>query len=108
MQSGIETNWSVCGGGGVRVCMLFKSSSLSLSRPRNAAEKRSGSLDVVECNQKRGELHIKHDVGEKTSTKTFTFDKVFGPNSSQIDVYCGVVDPLIQEVLMGYNCTVFA
>jgi len=85
-----------------------ESLSLSLSRPRNASEKRAGSLDVVECNQKRGELHIKHDIGDKTSTKTFTFDKVFGPNSSQIDVYCGVVDPLIQEVLMGYNCTVFA
>ena len=104
-MSGIETNNGVCVGGG----RLFKHLSLSLSpRPRNASEKRAGSLDVVECNQKRGELHIKHDIGEKTSTKTFTFDKVFGPNSSQIDVYCGVVDPLIQEVLMGYNCTVFA
>lgn len=51
---------------------------------------------------------MKHDVGEKSSTKTFTFDKVFGPKSSQIDVYRGVVSPIIEEVLMGYNCTVFA
>ena len=67
-----------------------------------------GSLGVVECNSRRGELLVQHDVGEKSSTKTFTFDKVFGPKSSQIDVYCGVVSPIIEEVLMGYNCTVFA
>jgi len=67
-----------------------------------------GSIEVVECNLRKGEVLVKHDVGEKSSTKTFTFDKVFGPKSSQIDVYRGVVFPIIEEVLMGYNCTVFA
>lgn len=67
-----------------------------------------GSTCVVECNGRQGELHVKHDIGEKTTTKTFTFDKVFGPDSSQIEVYRGVVEPMIEEVLMGYNCTVFA
>lgn len=47
-------------------------------------------------------------VREKCLTKTFTFDKVFGPNSKQVDVYKAVVSPLISEVLQGYNCTVFA
>lgn len=51
---------------------------------------------------------MKQEVGDKTTTKTFTFDKVYGPDSQQIDVYRGVVEPLIEEVLMGYNCTVFA
>ncbi|KAJ9600610.1 hypothetical protein L9F63_026254, partial [Diploptera punctata] len=41
-------------------------------------------------------------------TKTFSFDRVFGPNSKQIDVYMSVVHPMINEVLAGYNCTVFA
>lgn len=51
---------------------------------------------------------VRQEVGEKTTTKTFTFDKVYGTDSRQIDVYRGVVEPLIEEVLMGYNCTVFA
>lgn len=41
-------------------------------------------------------------------TKKFTFDRAFGPESKQSDVYEAVVAPLINEVLSGYNCTVFA
>ena len=41
-------------------------------------------------------------------TKAFTFDKVFGPQCTQITVYKEVVFPIIEEVLLGYNCTVFA
>lgn len=41
-------------------------------------------------------------------TKKFTFDRTFGPLSKQTDVYHAVVSPLIEEVLAGYNCTVFA
>lgn len=47
-------------------------------------------------------------VRDKAQVKKFTFDRVFGPDSKQIDVYKTVVSPLIQEVLQGYNCTVFA
>ena len=70
-------------------------------------EKRNGSQIIVQCNWRKGELQVKQDVGEKT-TKTFTFGKVCRPESQQIDVYRGVVEPMIEEVLMGYNCTVFA
>lgn len=41
-------------------------------------------------------------------TKKFTFDRTFGPESKQSDVYHVVAGPLINEVLAGYNCTVFA
>ncbi|XP_034231608.1 kinesin-like protein KIF11-A [Thrips palmi] len=41
-------------------------------------------------------------------TKTFSFDKVFEPSATQTDVYQAVVDPLIKDVLNGFNCTVFA
>lgn len=47
-------------------------------------------------------------VKDKSQTKTFTFDRVFGPDSKQVEIYKTVVSPLIQEVLQGYNCTVFA
>lgn len=40
--------------------------------------------------------------------KTFTYDQVFGPSATQADVYERVVEPIVDEVLEGYNCTVFA
>lgn len=57
----------------------------------------------MECNNAK-----EVSVRDKSTTKTFTFDRVFGPDSKQIDVYKVVVSPLISEVLQGYNCTVFA
>jgi len=48
-------------------------------------------------------------VVEKSSlSKSFSFDRVFGVNSKQVDVYKVVAAPLVEEVLLGYNCTVFA
>lgn len=40
--------------------------------------------------------------------KKYTFDKVFDTFSSQVEVYSTVVYPLINYVLSGYTCTVFA
>lgn len=33
---------------------------------------------------------------------------VFGASTKQIDVYRSVVCPILDEVIMGYNCTIFA
>lgn len=99
-------------------------------RPINNSEKASRSCVVVNCNGTK-EIVVKERPVEKLM-KTFTFDKVFGPESKQVpeaigifwflsvhginyelrnfqlDVYKTVVHPLIEEVLAGYNCTVFA
>ncbi|KAH7926333.1 kinesin-domain-containing protein [Leucogyrophana mollusca] len=41
-------------------------------------------------------------------TRTYPFDIVFGPEADQAMVYHDVVSPMLDEVLMGYNCTLFA
>ncbi|TFY60095.1 hypothetical protein EVG20_g7553, partial [Dentipellis fragilis] len=41
-------------------------------------------------------------------TKTYPFDLVFGPEADQAMIYQDVVSPMLDEVLMGYNCTLFA
>ena len=41
-------------------------------------------------------------------TRTYPFDTVFGPEADQALVYHEVVGPMLDEVLMGYNCTLFA
>jgi hypothetical protein len=39
---------------------------------------------------------------------TFTFDRVFGLDSTQKEVYDEAAKPIIQSVLDGFNGTIFA
>ncbi|KZV61068.1 kinesin-domain-containing protein [Peniophora sp. CONT] len=41
-------------------------------------------------------------------TRTYPFDIVFGPEADQAMVFNDVVQPMLDEVLQGYNCTLFA
>ncbi|XP_057307316.1 kinesin-like protein KIF11-B isoform X2 [Hydractinia symbiolongicarpus] len=79
-------------------------------RPRNQHEIKLGSANVVEVNLPIKEITVRQEMNymDKGNNKTFSFDKVFGPNSRQIDVYKSMVCPVIDEVLQGYNCTIFA
>lgn len=50
-----------------------------------------------------------HDPSKQdVPSRTYTFDRVFGDRSSQEVVYKFVVEPLVEQVIQGYNCTVFA
>ncbi|XP_005188525.3 kinesin-like protein Klp61F [Musca domestica] len=75
-------------------------------RPLNRREKCIHSTEIVEVVSHK-EIVARHSLESKL-TKKFTFDRTFGPESKQVDVYAAVVGPLIEEVLSGYNCTVFA
>ncbi|XP_062380289.1 kinesin-like protein KIF11 [Sardina pilchardus] len=78
-------------------------------RPFNASERKSGSHGVIDCDLNRREVSIRTGgVTDKNARKTYTFDMVFGQPSKQIDVYRSVVCPILDEVMMGYNCTIFA
>ncbi|XP_063699517.1 kinesin-like protein Klp61F [Culicoides brevitarsis] len=75
-------------------------------RPMNSRERGIRSQEVVEVpNHKEVIARVLLDA--KTQKK-FSFDRAFGPDSKQHEVYATVVAPLIDEVLSGYNCTVFA
>ncbi|VDM48104.1 unnamed protein product [Toxocara canis] len=46
---------------------------------------------------------------ERSSWREFgPFDRVYDMDSSQSTIYMDVIDPLIKQVIQGYNCTVFA
>ena len=64
----------------------------------NKAEKEARSYSVVDCPNSR-EVTVK-EKATSSITKTFQFDKVFGIQSKQLDVYRAVVEPLIGQVLM--------
>lgn len=63
-------------------------------------------MEVVEATTNR-DIIVKQTIDTKM-TKKYSFDRTFGQESKQTDVYSTVVAPLIEEVLAGYNCTVFA
>ncbi|XP_054153934.1 kinesin-like protein KIF11 [Oppia nitens] len=75
-------------------------------RPLKANEKKN----VIEVISDRKEVRINEskNSNERYNSKTFTFDNAFNADTSQLHIYKCVVEPLIQQVVMGYNCTVFA
>ncbi len=78
-------------------------------RPLSSAEKAEGAPAVVRTNSERREVEISlGGGGPKRLTKTYTFDRVFGSFSTQAEVFDSVVEPIVQETLQGFSCTVFA
>lgn len=84
-------------------------------RPLNNREITSGERPVLLCAEDRREVvcvapvtQRKGPAASANSKKTYTYDHVFGPDASQADVFEGIVMPIVDEVLQGYNCTVFA
>uniref|UniRef100_A0A8C8H3K2 Kinesin-like protein n=1 Tax=Oncorhynchus tshawytscha TaxID=74940 RepID=A0A8C8H3K2_ONCTS len=64
---------------------------------------------VIDTVENRKEINVRTGgIGDKAARKMYTFDMVFGPAAKQIDVYKSVVCPILDEVISGYNCTVFA
>ena len=51
---------------------------------------------------------IKEEFHTFNSNLNFTFDHVFSPQSSQVDVYNTVCGQLIDDIMCGYNGTIFA
>ncbi|KAH9361061.1 hypothetical protein HPB48_002923 [Haemaphysalis longicornis] len=77
--------------------------------PPNAQEKKMGFMTAVEVVPDRKEILVNDRLPqERAIRKSFIFDQVFGPEAKQVDVYQAVMGSTIAEVMMGYNCTVFA
>ncbi|GAA56276.1 kinesin family member 11, partial [Clonorchis sinensis] len=70
--------------------------------PLNKQEQEKGALSCVTCS--RDKITVK----DRSTSKVFTFDHVFHPFVKQIEVYNAMVKPVVEEILMGYNCTIFA
>ncbi|CUA77623.1 Kinesin-like protein bimC [Aspergillus nidulans FGSC A4] [Rhizoctonia solani] len=85
-------------------------------RGRNTREQADNSPIIVEIDGPRSEeITIETALPQSTfgvytpaPTRTYPFDRVFGPEADQAMVYHDIVAPVLEEVLNGYNCTVFA
>ncbi|KAJ4374089.1 Kinesin- motor protein [Neocucurbitaria cava] len=77
-------------------------------RGRNDREVRENSGVVVSTNGIKGST-VELSMGPSAlSNKTYQFDKVFSPAADQNMVFDEVVSPILDEVLDGFNCTIFA
>ena len=59
-------------------------------------------------NPSSSELKLRQATQRGTVLKTYGFDTVYGPTASQEEVYQTTVSPIVEEVLKGFNCTIFA
>ncbi|XP_057949192.1 kinesin-like protein KIN-5C [Malania oleifera] len=87
---------------GVNVQVLLR------CRPFSEEELRNNAPQVVTCNDYQREVAVSQNIAGKHIDRVFTFDKVFGPSAQQKDLYEQAVIPIVNEVLEGFNCTIFA
>lgn len=77
-------------------------------RGRNEREVRENSAVVFSMDGVKGKT-VQLAMGPSAlSNKTYNFDKVFSPAADQLMIYDEVVTPILQEMLDGFNCTIFA
>ncbi|KAI1378843.1 kinesin-domain-containing protein, partial [Hypoxylon crocopeplum] len=77
-------------------------------RGRNEREVRENSAVVVSTEGVKGKL-VELSMGPSAlSNKTYNFDRVFSQAADQSMLYDDVVKPILEEMLGGYNCTIFA
>ncbi|ETI28940.1 hypothetical protein G647_01392 [Cladophialophora carrionii CBS 160.54] len=77
-------------------------------RGRSDREVRENSGVVVSTSGVKGKT-VELSMGPNAiSNKAYHFDKVFSPAADQAIIFDDVVAPVLNEVLAGYNCTIFA
>ncbi|KAF9870245.1 kinesin related protein 2 [Colletotrichum karsti] len=77
-------------------------------RGRNEREVRENSAQVVRADGAKGE-NVELSLGANAlSNKTYNFDRVFSAAADQTMVFDDVVKPILEEMLAGFNCTIFA
>eukprot|EP00210_Caulerpa_lentillifera_P003312 g3163.t1 len=72
-------------------------------RPLSPKELTRGVQSVIHCSSKEV------TISDKSQTvKRYTFDRVFGPESTQEHLFDEAIRPFVENVIDGFNCTIFA
>ena len=75
-------------------------------RPMLGNEKKLMIPSCVKCT--RNDITVAGEFLPQHNDKTFQFDRVFGPETTQKQLYNETVKPIVYRVLDGFKCTVFA
>jgi len=76
-------------------------------RPLSKKEMEAGHDVIVKMNTKTGEIYVNKPSNDE-APKQFTFDMAFDWTISQKDIYDRCASNIIENVLEGYNGTIFA
>ena len=74
-------------------------------RPMNQKEKNEGYQTCVDVDSDRGEVNVQL---VNTPKRTFWYDKAYGMDSTQEQVFQETAMPIVESVVQGYNGTIFA
>lgn len=77
-------------------------------RPQSKEELAGRAPVAVKCNESHREVCVYQNIAGKQTDRTYTFDKAFGPATHQAQLYDQAISPIVDEVLDGFNCTIFA
>ena len=77
-------------------------------RPLSSTEQAQGHSSIVSMDTVAGAITIQPPASAAEPPKQFTFDAVFDAQSAQVHVYNTVARPIVENVLEGYNGTIFA
>ena len=77
-------------------------------RPMNAEEKKTGQPTAVTCDTENKCVSVNFGPPGKKVVKNYNFDMLFGMYSTQDEVFQTVAQPIVDEALAGFNCTIFA
>lgn len=79
------------------------------SRPFNTKEKNEGRANIINMNMAGNQVVISNpDTKNPSDDKSFTFDNVFDDTTQQKLFYEDCCFNLVENVLEGFNCTIFA
>ena len=77
-------------------------------RPLNDREQKHGTLPVVSASTGDKTVTVIKGQGSRQVKSSYKFDNVFTSFSTQEDVFEATLQPIIRDVLLGYESTVFA
>jgi kinesin family protein 11 len=77
-------------------------------RPPSSIEIAARTPQVIKCDEAVREVTLTQNINGKQFGRTYHFDKVFAPDTTQERLYDSAISPIVDEVLQGFNCTIFA
>ncbi|XP_041968700.1 kinesin-like protein KIF3A [Aricia agestis] len=78
-------------------------------RPMDQREKLEGSYNCVSVDSVNNTIAVnRSSVNPPEPPRIYAYDAVFDSNTSQMDIYVQTASPIVEQVLRGYNGTIFA
>lgn len=102
------------GGGGVQQLSERRHPRITMCvdicpcRPRSNEEIDANTPEVIQCDELRREVQLTQSINRKEFSRKYHFDRVYDSDTNQERLYETAIAPMVDEVLQGFNCTVFA